>query len=134
MTMTTTCAHVALAETAEGWGTCPDCGQMENADRVRRDIAERLGLLTLDEHESKMEAQWEAGRQDGKDYWWDEATDAYTTDLRDWMASRIAMLSDAIDTLNKRLDIGEQNDAQVDAAIAHLWEVHDALDRHEWEK
>lgn len=132
MTMTTTCAHLALAENAEGWGTCPDCGRMENAARVRRDIAERLALYTEDQYQEVIDDSHQQGWQDGKDSWWDAATDAYDARMVQWMAPRTAKLAEAIDTLNKRLDIDDQNDAEVDDAIAHLWEVHDDLDRGKW--
>lgn len=131
MTMTTTCAHVELAERS-GWGTCPDCGQMENADRVRNDIAERLELYTEVQYQEVIDESREQGWQDGRDYWWDEATDVANAQFRAWAAPRIAMLSEAIETLNDRLEITDQNDEEVDAAIAHLWEVRDDLDREGW--
>lgn len=134
MTMTTTCAHLALAENTEGWGTCPDCGEMDNADRVRNDIAERLELHTEGQYQEVIDESREQGWQDGKDYWWDEATDIANAKFRAWAAPRIAMLSEAIETLNDRLDITDQNDEEVDAAIAHLWEVRDDLDREGWEQ
>lgn len=120
MTMTTTCAHLALAEHAEGWGTCPDCGQMEDGDKVRRDIAERLAFYTEGEYQEAIDESHQQG--------WHDSNAA----IREWAAPRIAMLAEAIETINDRLDVSDQNDEWVDDAIAHLWEVRDDLAREGW--